>query len=57
MFGVPVSEAMICRTRRYMGCTRQAMHHVALQQSEVCRGRFMAKISMYDPSMLIWLDR
>ena len=46
----------ICRTLRYMGCTRQAMHHVALQQSEVCRGRFMAEISMYDPSMLLWLD-
>ena len=56
MFGVSVSEATICRTLRYMGCTRQAMHHVALQQSEVCRGRFMAEVSMYDPSMLIWLD-
>jgi len=32
------------------------MHHVAIQQSEVCRGKFMAEISMYDPSMLIWLD-
>ena len=56
MFGVSVSEATICRTLRYMGCTRQTMHHVAIQQSEVCRGRFMAEISMYDPSMLIWLD-
>ena len=56
MFGVPISEATICRTLRYMGCTRQAMHHVAIQQSEICRGRFMAVISMYDPSMLIWLD-
>ena len=56
MFGVPVSKATICRTLRYMGCTRQAMHHVAIQQSEVCRGRFMAEVSMYDPSMLIWLD-
>lgn len=56
MFGVPVSEATICRTLRYMGCTRQAMHHVAIQQSDICRGRFMAEISMYDPSMLIWLD-
>ena len=46
MFGVSVSEATICRTLRYMGCTRQAMHHVALQQSEVCRGRFMAEVSI-----------
>ena len=51
-----MSKATISRTLRYMGCTRQAMHHVALQQSEVCRGRFMAEVSIYDPSMLIWLD-
>ena len=56
IFGVSVSEATICRTLRYMGCTRQAMHHVALQQSEACRGKFMAEVSLYDPSMLIWLD-
>lgn len=55
-YGFAVSEATICRTLRYMGCTRQSMHHVAIQQSEVCRARFMAEISMYDPSMLIWLD-
>ena len=39
MFGVAISEATIHRTLRYMGCTRQAMHHVAIQQSEVCTGR------------------
>ena len=44
----------MCKTLRYMGYTRQAMHHVAIQQSEVCRGRFMAEISMHDPS--IWVD-
>ena len=58
MFRVSVSKATICRTLRYMGCTRRAMHHVALQLSEVCRGRFVAEVSiiLYDPSMLIWLD-
>ena len=55
-FGVSVSKATICRTLRFMGCTRQAMHHIAIQQSEVCRGRLMAEISIYDPSMLVcWI--
>ena len=53
--GICVSNAT-CRTLKYMGCTRQAMHHVALQRSEISRARFMADISMYDPSMLVWLD-
>jgi hypothetical protein len=41
---------------RYMGCTRQAIHHVALQQSDAVRAKFMEEISVYDPSMLVWLD-
>ena len=32
------------------------MRHVALQQSDEQRGRFMAEVSVYDPSMLIWID-
>ena len=32
------------------------MHHVALQRSDTLRAEFMATISMYDPSMLVWLD-
>ena len=54
--GICVSNATICRTLKYMGCTRQAMHHVALQQSDAARAKFMAEISVYDPSMLVWLD-
>ena len=54
--GISVSNATICRTLKYMGCTRQAMHHVALQQSNVARAKFMVEISMYDPPMLVWLD-
>ena len=56
MFGVHVSAATICRTLRFMGCTRQAIRQIALQQSEVLRAQFMAMVSMYDPRMLIWLD-
>ena len=31
-FGVNVSVATFCKTFKYMGCTRQVMRHVALQQ-------------------------
>ena len=55
-FGVSVSVATFCKTLKYMGCTRQVMRHVALQQSDELRARFMAEVSVYDPSMLIWID-
>ena len=32
------------------------MRHVALQQSDEQRGRFMAEVLVYDPSILIWID-
>ena len=32
------------------------MHHVALQRSDTLRAQFLATISMYDPSVLVWLD-
>lgn len=55
-FGVLVSLPTVCRTLRFMGCTRQSMHHVAIQRSDMLRARFMAEVAMYDPSMLLWLD-
>ena len=55
-FGVPVSVPTICRTLKFMGCTRQSMHHVAIQRSDILRARFMAVVSIYDPSMFVWLD-
>ena len=56
IFGVPVSVPTICRTLKYMGCTRQAMSRVAVQRSDILRARFMAEISIYDPAMFVWLD-
>ena len=56
VFGVRVGAATICRTLKFMGCTRQRMHHVAIQQSESMRAEFMAEISIYDPTMLLWID-
>ena len=55
-FWVHISLPTICRTLRCMGCTRQSMHHVAIQRSNELRAKFMAEISIYDSSMLIWLD-
>jgi len=54
--GIVVSMSCICKTFKRMGCTRQAMHHIALQQSETDRARFMADISIYEPSMLVFID-
>lgn len=56
LVGVEVSVSTICRTLKFMGCSRQAMCRVALQQSDQLRAKFMAQISVYDPSMFIWLD-
>ena len=56
MFGVDVSVSTICRTLKFMGCSRQKIQHIALQRSEVCRARFMSEISIYDPAMLVWVD-
>ena len=55
-FGVAISLPTICRTLQYMGCTRQTMHHVAIQRSDELRARFMVEILLYDPTMLVWLD-
>ena len=56
MFGVNISVPTICRTMRRMNCTREAMHHVALQRSDALRAKFMAEISTYDLDMLLWVD-
>jgi len=61
-FGVIVSAATICRTLQLMGCTRQVIRSVAIQQSDAIqpsdamRAKFVAEISIYDPSMFLWLD-
>ena len=55
-FGVHMSLSTICRTLKYMGCTRQVIQRIALQRSDDRRAKFMAEVSMYDPSMLLWID-
>ena len=55
--GIAISLPIICRTFMSMGVTRQAMHHIVLQQSDCERAKYMAEISMYDPSMLVFIDK
>ena len=39
-----------------MGCTRQVVQHIAVQRSDELRAKFISEVSVYDPTMLIWLD-
>ena len=55
-FGVHISLSTICRTLKYIGCTRQVIQRIALQRSDERRAKFMAEVSMYDPRMLLWID-
>ena len=56
LFGVTVSSATICRTLNLMGCTRQVIQHIPVQRNDELRAKFRAEISVYDTSMLIWID-
>jgi len=56
LFRTRISVATICRTLRFIGCSRQVMHRVAIQQSDTFRARFMADIAVYDPRMFVWID-
>ena len=55
-FGVSISASSICRTLKSMGCSRQVVRHIAMQQSDYQRAKFMAEICLYNPGMFIWLD-
>ena len=48
--------SITCSASKSMGCTRQKIQRVALQRSDECRTRFMAEVSMYDPTMFVWID-
>lgn len=55
-FGVTVHISTICRTFKFMGFSRQVIQRVALQRSDELRAKFMAEVSVFDPSMLLWID-
>ena len=46
-------RATICRTLKFMGCTRQVIQHMGLQHRDDCRA---AEVSVYDPAMRVWVD-
>ena len=50
------ASTILCRTLKSMGCTCQKIQHIALQCSDECRAKFMAEVSMYDPTMFVWID-
>ena len=56
-YGITMDVATICRTLKYTGCTRQVIQQISLQCNEEKRATFMAKVSMYNPSMLLWIDK
>ena len=35
---------------------RQVIQHIDMHRSDESRAMFMAEISMYDPTMLVWID-
>ena len=55
-FGAVVNFSTICRTLKYMGCTRQVIQRISLQRSDEERAKFIAEVSAYNPSMLVWID-
>lgn len=54
--GIVVSEATICRLFQRYGISRQKIRRVALQQSAVLRGQFMAHVLLYRREMFVWVD-
>ena len=56
MFGFTVSVPTICRTLKFMGCSRQVIRQVAIQRSDDLRAKFMGETSKYDPAVFVWTD-
>ena len=54
--GIWVHISTICRTVQRLGFSRKRLQHIALQCSDEKRAQYMAEISIFDPTMLIWID-
>ena len=54
--GTWVHLSTICRTVHRLGFMRKRLQHIAFQRSEESRAHFMAEISIFSPSMLVWVD-
>ena len=54
--GVVVVASTICRTIRKLDLSRQRISHIAIQQSELKCGDYIAEMSAFDPAMIVWID-
>ena len=54
--GKRVHPSTICRTIHHFGLTMQKLRNLAIQRSDERRAEFMAELSLFDPSMFVWLD-
>ena len=54
--GKRVYPSTICRTIHHFRMTRQKFGSIAIQRSDETRAEFMTELSLFDPSMLSWLD-
>ena len=55
--GRMVDTSTICRTVHCLGMTRQRIKHISLKQSKAKRAEFQAEMSVFDASMLLWIDK
>lgn len=56
VYGVNVHESTLCVFLKKNGFTRQRMRIVAARQDQLLREMFAVDVSLYDPSMLVFLD-
>ena len=56
IYGFCIALSTIYRTVKAMDCSRQVLHRVASQRSDELSAQFKAQVSIYDPSLLVWLD-
>ena len=54
--GKRMYPSTICRTIHHFRMTRQKFGSIAIQRSDETRAEFMTELSLFDPSMLSWLD-
>ena len=52
-----VDISTICRFLYVSGFTRQKLHYVALQRDEFLKQKFTLDVSVYDPDILVFLDK
>ena len=54
--GPELSISAICKFLHLSGFTHQRLKITAIQRDEVLRAQYVAKVSMYRPEMLVYLD-